>query len=128
MKTIVYVHKDFKYKNRYLITHDKTKLKGGDNLTKDQEIVFIDTETVPRAKRGNKSKDWLPVFAKIPVGKTWVIPATDKGNGVSTLRHALNTLVEEKKFAKDEFVITQRTQEGKVSTYVSHYETKKPAK
>lgn len=108
----------FKYGNRYLITRDKTRIKGGEmNMAKgESKMVFADVSSLPAKKGGKMGEDWFKIFSQIPVGKMWI----PEGVKTPTLREALKAMIEAKKVKEDEFEITQRTIDGKVKVYVIH--------
>jgi len=110
----------FKYKNRYLITRDTNKIKEVKELAKDEQMSFVDVIAIPIKHGGRQSKDWLSIFAKIPVGKAW----TPKVKGVQTIREAINKLVKEKQLVDGEFEVMQRTVGKEVVVYVAHNKLK----
>lgn len=109
----------FKYHNRYIIRKQKI---GEIEMTKKTEteskMIFVETSELPKTNKGKTGKNWLEILNQIPVGKMWVTEA--KENNASTIRQAIDKLVELKKLSVKEFTVTQREKDSKVMVYVIH--------
>lgn len=54
---------------------DKLRIecKGGDSMSEEKELVFVNPKDVPRLLRGSARRDWEELFNKIPKDKVLVM-------------------------------------------------------
>lgn len=70
------------YRRNIFILHSKLKIEclGGESMTEENKLVFIEPEDVPRLIRGATGKKWLETFDKIPKGKVLAMTTEDYGS------------------------------------------------
>lgn len=88
--------------------------EGGDSVIKIEELVFVDTNSIKSMSRGKTGRDWSELFAKIPEGKSLIVPKT-LGVG-ATVRSAVNKI---NKVSKIKYKVTQRADGKTVKVYVN---------
>lgn len=120
-KNIVYVIRDFKYKNRYLLFRNKEKISEVKKQMDNEEMVFGDITALPKKHGGRTGANWEEIFKKIPKGKYWI----PKKANVQTLREAISVLEESGRIKKNEYCVTQRTENKVTTIYVMHMKPKK---
>lgn len=107
-----------KYGRRYIIIRGKIEMT-------DKKMVFVELSELPKTNKGKTGNNWLDLFAKIPVGKMWVVDSKEYNS--STIRQGLKQLIAEKKVKEKEYSVTQREDSEKKLTmiYVIHNDTTK---
>lgn len=80
---------------------------------------LIDEKEIPyRIKK--KSRQWLIMLKKIPVGKAWVVTEEEVGVKAVSLKSMVNRLKKEGMLS-DNYVVSQRTgKDGKITIYVAN--------
>lgn len=75
-----YIPKTLYGKKRYFL-QDKLRVEcvGGENMTEENELVFLKPEDIPRLMRGQSGRNWEELFDKIPKGQ--VLPMNTKTYG-----------------------------------------------
>lgn len=65
---------------RYFL-QDKFRIEclGGEDMTEEKKLVFLNPEDVPTLVRGAKGKDWNTLFDQIPKGKVLAMPEGEYG-------------------------------------------------
>ena len=106
------------YRRDIFILHSKLRIEclGGDSMTEENELVFIEPEDVPRLLRGATGKKWLETFDKIPKGKVLVMTTEDYGSAPNVR----GQVKEYNKTKGDVLTVTQRTNKEteEVTVYV----------
>lgn len=61
-------------RTRYFLV-DKLKITciGGDSLSEEEELVFIEPKKIPKTFRGKLGRNWNKLFDKIPKNRTLVM-------------------------------------------------------
>lgn len=77
----IYREKRLYGKKRYFLV-DKIRIEcvGGDSMSEEKELVFIEPNDVPRLLRGATSRKWSEIFNKIPKNKVLVMAKEDYGS------------------------------------------------
>lgn len=106
------------YRNRgyFLVGKLRIECIGGDSMSEEKELVFIEPDEVPRLLRGSKGRNWEALFNRIPKDKVLTMDTENYGS-------APNIRMQVKiynKTHKDALEVTQRTDKEteKVTVYV----------
>lgn len=66
----VFKGKDLYGSRRYFLQKRiKIKCAGGENMTEEKELTFLEPEEIPRLMRGQNGRNWKELFDQIPIGK-----------------------------------------------------------
>ena len=116
-KTYVFVEQKHLYHNTRYFIKSKLKIKcvGGESMTKEKsELVFIDSDEIPRAFKGKVGRKWEELFNQIPEGQSLIVPE-EYGTG-ATIRKAVKDINE--RLEKETYKTIQRTVDEKLIIYV----------
>jgi len=65
-----YYEKHLYGRMRYFLLYKlRIECIGGENMTEENELVFLEPKDVPRLFRGNQGRKWSELFDKIPKGR-----------------------------------------------------------
>jgi len=114
-----YKQKTLYRRNTYfLVNKIRIECIGGDSMSEENELVFLEPEDVPRLMRGAIGRNWNKLFDKIPEGKVLIMDTETYGS-------APNIRVQVKNYngdAKEKVLkVSQRTDKKteKVTVYVT---------
>lgn len=98
---------------------DKIRIEciGGDSMSEEKELVFLEPEDIPRLMRGTMGRNWNKLFDKIPEGKVLALDIETYGSAPN-IRNQVNNYNRD---AKEKVLkTTQRTDKEteKVTVYV----------
>lgn len=102
----IYKQKRINNTKKYCL-QDKIKIEciGGDSMTEEKELVFLNPEDIPRLTKGASKRNWTELFDKIPVGKMLLMDSETYGSPAN-IRTQVKAYNEEKKAT---LKVTQRT-------------------
>ena len=106
------------YSRKQYFIEDRLKITclGGEKMSKEKpQLVFVDTDKIPKTMKGRTGKDWKAIFAQIPEKKSLII-TKDMGTG-ATARSAVKEV--NKELGKAVYSATQRTVDEKTTVYVT---------
>lgn len=116
-KHFTIIERKFKYgkvlckvKNKFTV-----ECLGGEKMNNEEnQLVFIDTDSIPKALKGKTGRNWKELCKTIPEGKSAVIPES-YGTG-ATVRQAIKNINEE--LGTIAYKVTQRTENKNTIVYV----------
>jgi len=99
---------------------DKIRIEciGGDSMSEENELVFLEPEDIPRLMRGATGRNWKKLFDKIPEGKMLPMDTETYGSAANIRGQVKNYNGD----AKEKVLkVTQRTDKEteKVTVYVT---------
>ena len=117
-KTYHFYKRKLLYRRNIFILHSKLRIEclGGESMTEENKLVFIEPEDVPKLLRGATSKKWSEIFDKIPKNKVLAMTKEDYGSAPN-IRGQVNKYNE---INGDVLTATQRTnaETNEVTVYV----------
>lgn len=117
-KNFTIVERTFINKKLIYLVKEKFSIKclGGGNMENENDVlVFVETDSIPKALKGKTGRNWTELFNTIPDGKSAIIPE-DFGTG-ATVRQAVKNI--NSTLGKKTYQVTQRTENEKTVVYVS---------
>ena len=117
-KEYVFVKEKRLYNRKRYFIEDKLKITclGGEKMSKEKpQLVFVETDKIPKTMKGRTGRNWKELFTQIPEKKSLVIPK-DMGTG-ATIRSAVKEV--NKELGKAVYSATQRTVDEKTTVYVT---------
>jgi len=114
-----YKQKTLYRRNHYFLV-DKIRIEciGGDSMSEENELVFLEPEDIPRLMRGATGRNWKKLFDKIPEGKMLLMDTETYGSAANIRGQVKNYNGD----AKEKVLkVTQRTDKEteKVTVYVT---------
>jgi len=114
-----YKQKTLYRRNTYFLV-DKIRIEciGGDSMSEENELVFLEPEDIPNFRRGMKSSILPKIFDKIPNGKVLAMDTETYGSAPNIRLQAKNY---NKSKRKEVLKVSQRTDKKteKVTVYVT---------
>jgi len=117
-KEYVFVKEKHLYKRKQWYVTDRLKITclGGEKMDKKKpQLVFVETEKIPKTMKGRTGRNWKELFAQIPEKKSLII-TKEMGTG-ATIRSAVKKI--NKELGKAVYSTTQRTVDEKTTIYVT---------
>lgn len=104
---------------------DKIKIecKGGESMTEENELVFLEPKDIPRLLRGGVGRNWKELFDKIPKGKVLLMKTgKDHYGSDANIRGQVKNYNEDA--GKEVLKMTQRTnpETEELTVYVQRIE------
>lgn len=70
----------YRGKQYFLVNKLRIECIGGESMTEENKLVFLEPEDIPRLLRGSQGRNWVELFDKIPEGKVLAMNVEDYGS------------------------------------------------